>query len=127
QKFNKLRLEFTVFISIFHDLKCRTQVLSLSLLSCGQIKQKQSKAKERDFKLLAKAEEPRKLELDEASIYKVLNQDAEDGSDRHCQFMEKAVSAFNKAYLSGVDYFAEQCEQVGEQKRELRFKMERKL
>lgn len=26
QKFNKLRLEFTVFISIFHDLKCRTQV-----------------------------------------------------------------------------------------------------
>ncbi|NRA46985.1 MAG: hypothetical protein HRU09_18715, partial [Oligoflexales bacterium] len=25
-KFNKLRLEFTVFISIFHDLKCRTQV-----------------------------------------------------------------------------------------------------
>ncbi|NRA46588.1 MAG: hypothetical protein HRU09_16680, partial [Oligoflexales bacterium] len=25
--FNKLRLEFTVFISIFHDLKCRTQVI----------------------------------------------------------------------------------------------------
>ncbi|NRA47319.1 MAG: hypothetical protein HRU09_20405, partial [Oligoflexales bacterium] len=25
--FNKLRLEFTVFISIFHDLKCRTQVV----------------------------------------------------------------------------------------------------
>ncbi|NRA47400.1 MAG: cation:proton antiporter, partial [Oligoflexales bacterium] len=27
--FNKLRLEFTVFISIFHDLKCRTQVMYL--------------------------------------------------------------------------------------------------
>ena len=122
----KINLEDLVKIRAYSCAFGALVILSLGLLSCGQIKQKQSKQKDNEFKLMAKVEEPKVLDLDLESIYQVLNGSADPGFDRHCKFIEKAVTLFNETYINGVDYLPEKCHHTGGQERELRFKMERK-
>ena len=101
-------------------------ILGLGLSSCGQIKKKQSKQQDDGFRLLARVEEPKKLELDEGSIYGVLNHFEDQENDLHCKFVEKALLVFEETYLSGVDSHIEKCLQPDKQTREIRFNMERK-
>ncbi|MFK7826844.1 MAG: pentapeptide repeat-containing protein [Oligoflexales bacterium] len=101
-------------------------ILSLGFVSCGQIKQKQSKQDDSRFRLLARSEEPKNLEIDEGSIFAILNLELEQENDPHCKFIEKAVEVFKETHLVGVDYYTEKCRVLDDHKRELRFKVKRK-
>lgn len=122
----KERLENLVKIVVYLSACSVVLISCLGLISCGQIKQRGAAQLENRPKLLAKREEPRVLELDKASIYKVLLRPADSQSDVHCEFSEKAVLVFHSTFLTGVDYQMEACKLADEQSRELYFKMERK-